>query len=613
MRQREELELLKRRIAAIFALILLAFGVLVFGFWNHQIAQSPRYRQLAERNRIRDIPLAAPRGSILDREFRIIADSRSSYNLMLTRENSPRHPEETIAILASGIEASERELLRWFEPHRDEPEYKAIPLKEDLSLADIAYVKAHRYELPEISLEFEPRRRYERGELAALLLGYLGEISQDELGTDEFPGRRAGDLVGKSGLERQYDALLQGKDGLRRVIVNNYGREMGTLAEVKPVPGQDLVTTLDLDLQLAAEQAMAERTGVAVAIDPLTGEVLALVSRPAFDPTVFARGIRLDEWEALVSDPRKPLRNRAIQNRYSPGSVFKIFMTAAGLEELAIVPDDVLFCPGAAVFYGNRFDCWKGGGHGRIALHDALVHSCNVFFYNVGYRLGIDAISSHAITMGLGRKTGIDLPSEDAGIMPSEEWRQRVSNTQWYPGETISVSIGQGPVNVTPLQLTWAVGGLVTGGQLHQPHLVDPGFLRGLGVEVPDLRYERYPVQESTVQIVRQALWGGVNELGTGTRARVRGFDVAGKTGTAQVVRKEIYDRVGEEFEDHAWFVGFAPFDDPQIAVGVFVENGGHGGAAAAPVAQAVMQVYFDKKEDGVTDNRGGELDRLGQ
>jgi penicillin-binding protein 2 len=293
--------------------------------------------------------------------------------------------------------------------------------------------------------------------------------------------------------------------------------------------------------------------------------------------------------------------------------VFKIFMTAAGLEDLAIVPDDVLFCPGAAVFYGNRFDCWKGGGHGRIALHDALVHSCNVFFYNVGYRLGIDAISSHAMAMGLGRKTGIDLPSEDAGIMPSEEWRQRVSNTQWYPGETISVSIGQGPVNVTPLQLTWAVGGLVTGGQLHQPHLVDPGFLRGLGVDVPNLRYERYPVQESTVQIVRQALWGGVNELGTGTRARVRGFDVAGKTGTAQVVRKEIYDRVGEEFEDHAWFVGFAPFDDPQIAVGVFVENGGHGGEAAAPVARAVMQVYFDKKEDGVTDNRGGELDRLGQ
>ena len=613
MRQREEIELLKGRITILFVLILLAFGVLALGFWNHQIALSLRYRQLAERNRMRDIPLAAPRGSILDREHRVMADSRPSYNLLLTRENSRRDPGQTIAILASGIEASERELLEWFEPHRDEPEYKPILLKEDLSLADIAYVKAHSYELPEISLEFQPRRRYERGELAAHLLGYVGQISQNELGTDEFPERRPGDLVGKSGLERQYDALLQGRDGIRRVIVNNYGREVGTLAEVKPVLGRDLVTTLDLDLQFAAEQAMGRRTGVVVAIAPLTGEVLALVSRPAFDPTLFARGIRLGEWEALVTDPRKPLRNRAIQDHYSPGSVFKIFMTVAGLEEQAIVPDDVLFCSGAAVFYHNTFDCWKGGGHGRIALHDALVHSCNVFFYNVGYRLGINAISSHALAMGLGRKTGIDLPREDAAIVPSEEWRQRVSNTRWYPGETISVSIGQGPVSVTPLQLTWAVGGLVVGGQLHQPYLVDPRFLRKLGFEVPDLRHERYPVQESTVEFVRRALWGVVNELGTGTRARVQGFEVAGKTGTAQVVRKEIYDSDREELEDHAWFIGFAPFDDPQIAVGVFVENGGRGGAAAAPVAQAVMQVYFDKKEGRFTDNRIGDLARLNE
>ena len=595
MRQREELDLLTGRITVIFFLILAAFGVLAFGFWSHQIARSPYYQQAAERNSIRTIALAAPRGRIFDREHRILADNRPSYNLVLTREGSQRPPEQTIALLASAIRASEEELLERLGEHRDEPEYRPIVLQEDVPVADIAYVRAHQYEFPEISVEFQPRRRYEGRELAAHLLGYVGEVTPAQLAEPRFADRKPGDIVGVGGLEWQYDAFLQGRDGIRRVIVNNFGREMNTLAELKPVPGNDLYTTLDLDMQMAAEEALGERTGVAVAMIPGTGEILALASLPAFDPTLFAGGIGLDEWDRLVSDPRKPLRNRAIQNHYSPGSVFKIFMTAAGLEEGAISADQAFFCPGAASFYGNTFDCWKGGGHGEIGLHNAIVHSCNVFFYNVGDLLGITRISEHAKTMGLGRRTGIDLPGEDSGLIPSEEWRQQVSDARWYPGETISVSIGQGPVDVTPLQLTWAIGGLVYGGELNQPHLVDPRSLREVGVEASDLRRERYPVGDETLDVIRRAMWGVVNELGTGTRARIRGFEVAGKTGTAQVVAKDAYG-TRDEFEDHAWFIGFAPYDDPEIVVGVFVENGGHGGAAAAPVAQAIMQVYFDKK-----------------
>jgi penicillin-binding protein 2 len=610
MFQRNELELLNSRVTVILGLVLLAFGVLTFGFWNHQIARSPYYRQLAERNRLRDIPLPAPRGQIYDRENRIIADSRPSFDLILTRENSDRSVEESIDLLDSGIELSAEELLSRIEPYLDQPEYEPILLAEDLSLEETAFVEARKYELSEISLVLSPRRRYEGQEVAAHLIGYVGQITQSQLDSGEFGESEVGDVVGQSGLERQYDRLLQGEAGIRRVIVNNFGREVGLLGEARPVPGNDLVTTLDLDLQLAAEEALGDRTGVAVAMIPRTGEVLALVSRPAFDPTLFAQGIRQNEWNMLLSDPRKPLQNRAIQNRYSPGSIFKIFMAAAGLEEQEIGFEEAVFCPGHSVFYGNRFDCWNAGGHGTMDVHHALVHSCNVFFYNVGDRLGIERISQYAGMMGLGRKTGIDLPGEAAGLIPSEEWKQSTSDTRWFPGETISVSIGQGPVSVTPLQLTWAVGGLVVGGKLVQPHLADPEVVRPLGFEVSSLREEKYGLGEDTLNTVRQALWGAVNELGTATRARVRGFEVGGKTGTAQVVAKDV-DSSRADLKDHAWFVGFAPYDDPEIVVGVFVENGGGGGAAAAPVAQAIMQVYFDKKGGLFIQGKIGEVAEL--
>ena len=601
MQERDELELLNSRIAVITGLVLLAFGILTFGFWHYQIVQAPYYQQLAERNSIKDILLTAPRGRIYDREHRLLADSRPAYNLSLIREDSPRTSEETVAILAPGIDASPEELLSRIGAAESRPAYQPILLRGDLSIAEIAFVQARKYEMPELRLNFRPQRRYENGEIAAHLLGYVGEVTAEQLQSDEFKDRKPGDIVGQVGLERQYDALLQGADGHRLVIVNTFQREMGVIAELKPRPGKDLFTTIDLDLQLAAEAALADNTGAVVALVPETGEVLALVSRPAFDPTAFSLGIAQDEWDALTSDPRKPLQNRAIQNRYSPGSVFKIFITAAGLEEEVVRLDETIICHGHATLYGNRFDCWNQAGHGAMSIHDALVHSCNVFFYMIGDRLGIDRISRYAVQMGLGRKTGIDLPGEDPGLMPSEQWKRETQSAPWYPGETISVSIGQGAVGVTPLQLAWTVGGIAAGGELVQPHIVDPERIREVGFDAADLVHESYPLESETVEAIREALFSVVNGGGTGTRARVRGFDVAGKTGTAQIVAS---GAAGDNpaFEPHGWFIGFAPYDAPEIVVGVFVENSG-GSAAAVPVAQQVLQVYFDKKVGVYTGN----------
>jgi penicillin-binding protein 2 len=607
MLPREELEQLHARITVILVAVVVAFGILGFGFWKHQIADSLYYREKAENNRVREVRLPAPRGRILDREGRVIADSRPSYRLIMSRDGRERPLEETFAILGEGIGETAQDLFETFRRRQDDtrtPAYMPVVLREDLSPEERAFVEARSYELPDVRVEFLPRRHYEGGTLAAHVVGYVGEITDRQLSdADAFPGRRLGDIVGRTGLELRYDAFLQGQEGFRRVVVDKDNREIDLLGELPYEAGPDLRTTLDLDLQRAAEQALGGRTGVAVAMDPRTGEVLAMASLPSFDPTLFADGIAASDLEALITDPGKPFQNRAIQNRYSPGSVFKVFMTAAGLGEHVLDPHDTAFCPGHTILYGSRFGCWKEGGHGTIGLHDALVHSCNVFFYLVGDRLGIRKISEYAIAMGLGRRTGIDLPGEDTGLIPTEEWKRATTGEPWYRGETISVSIGQGAVSVTPLQVTRAMGALGVGGRLVEPHLVDPA---AVGARSSDLITEQYAMDPGTLALIRRALWDVVNGPGTGRSAEVRGFDVAGKTGTAQVVASTAYG-ARQEYEDHAWFVGFAPFDDPEIAVGVFVENGGHGGSAAGPVAQAVFQAYFDKQPDRFTGNEPGD------
>jgi penicillin-binding protein 2 len=604
MRQRDELELMRWRISFVAYVIIAALLVLVFGFWNAQIVQSGYYQLRAEQNRIREIPLPAPRGKIYDRNHRILADNRPSYNILLIRENSPHPVEQTAAILSAGVGMSKDDLMDRINRKRREPKFRPIILKDDVSVGDIAFVKAHRYELPEITVEFQPRRRYVDNEVAAHAMGYVGEVTEAELGTDEFVNYKSGDQVGKAGLEREYNNALVGKDGFKRVIVNSFGREMGKLEEEPAIGGNDLVTTIDLDLQNAAEDCFAgvradcklagDQMGALVALDPRTGEILALVSRPAYDPNLFATRISAADYRTLMDDPGHPMLNRAVQSHFAPGSVFKVFMAAAGLESGMLNPLRSIFCSGSATFYGHTFHCDKH--HGTLDLHEAIVHSCDVYFYNVGNELGIDRISTYAKMMGLGRKTGIDLPNEDGGLIPSQEWKQRVYKAKWYAGETISVAIGQGAVGVTPLQAAWAMGGLTTGGRLKQPHLVNPQELKKLGFSANEVVEEDYPIQESTVDIVRTAMWGVVNEGGTGVIAKVDGFEVGGKTGTAQVVGGKDAGKLKKEFKENAWFVGFAPYRNPEIVVAALIQNGGWGAEAAAPVAHAVLETYYKKK-----------------
>jgi penicillin-binding protein 2 len=594
MQLRDELELLRTRISILGYGLAAILGVLIFGFWQLQVVQSSHYSDLAERNRIKEIRLVAPRGKIYDRNHKLLADNRPSYNIVYVRENSLHSVEETVAMLGNGLGMSVDDLLQKINRKKKDPAYQPITLKEDAGVGDVAFVMAHGSELPEVSVEYQPRRLYREGDVAAHALGYIGEVSEAQL--LDSPDLKPRDQVGKAGLELVYDSVLRGIDGSRHVVVNNSGREIETLPdEVKPIAGHDIYTTIDLDLQKAAEAVIGDRVGAAVVLDPRSGEILALVSKPAFDPNRFTTGISAFDFNNLMTDPDKPFQNRAIQSMQPPGSIFKIFEAAAGLESETVTALDHVHCAGSETFYGRSFGCWEPRGHGNVDMYEAIVHSCDVYFYELGKQLGIDRISQFASMAGLGRKTGVDLPGEIAGLIPSEDWSKRVKRVKWAPIETINVSIGQGQIGVTPIQAAWAVGGLASGGRLKQPRLVEPQQLRDLGFDSPDIRFEQYKVSEDTVETVSKSMWGVVNDGGTATITRVDGFDVAGKTGTAQVVNKSIYKKGGEN-EDHAWFVGFAPYRNPEIVISVLIEHGGHGGLAAAPVAKAVFDAYYKKK-----------------
>jgi len=613
--QRNELTLLRSRLSFVAYAIVGVMLVFVVGFWNLQAVQSGKYAELSDKNRFKQIPLIAPRGRILDREGRLLVDNRPSYDILFVRQNSPHTIEETVAMIAPGIGVPAEDLLKEIDRRRKEQKFRPIVLKEDVGVAEIAFVMAHKMEMPEIEVELQPRRRYQ-GEIAAHALGYVGEVTSEELKRVDFAQYKSGEKVGKTGLERQYNGVLRGKDGYRRVVVDVAQREVEKLGEEPAIPGNDIRTTLDLDLQRAAEEAFGDQIGSVIAIDPLTGEVLVLASKPSFDPNVFAGQLSAADFQTLTTDPRKPLRNRVIQDHWAPGSVFKIFMSVAGLESESITSLDHVNCSGVESIYGTPRHCWKAGGHGSVTLYDAIVNSCNIFFYNVGKKMDIDKIAHYAMQMGLGKKTGIDLAGEDPGLIPTRAWKAHVYRTKgaseqkWYDSETISVAIGQGAVSVTPIQAAWAMGGLASGGQLKQPHLVNPNYLNKLGFKGPVLKEDSYEIGAATIDIVTKAMWGVVNAAGgTGTKAAVAGFDVAGKTGTAQVVALSAHN--SDENEDNAWFVGFAPYHNPEIVVAAFVEHGGHGGVTAAPIAHAIFDTYYRKKTGQFTATGTGTVAAL--
>lgn len=579
------------RLAVASYFIVGMIGLLLIGFWKLQVIDSDKYGQMAERNRVRSIPIIAPRGRMLDRDGRVLVDNRPSFSVLLLRDD-PALVEKNLPQVAEGLGLSLDDLHDQLNNTKNLPKFQPIVIKPEATEADIAYIESHRADVPILEMLSVSRRRYIPGGFLAHATGYVGEVSEQQI--EASNGKlRPGDFAGKSGLERQYNDILLGTDGMRRVIVNSVGKEVGHLSEQEAIPGKQIQLTIDYDLQQVAEQSLGARPGAAVALDPRTGEILAMVSHPAMDPNDFAVRVSKEEWKQLNEDPQKPLLNRVIQAQLAPGSVFKIITATAMLEDKTPAESFTTYCPGYGTFYGRQFKCWVFGksAHGVVDLHKAILESCDVFFYNVGMRLGIDRLSYYGSKLGLGHRTGVDLPSEESGLMPSEEWVQRVFHRKWYPGETISVSTGQGAVTTTPLQLARTIGGIAMGGVFKQPHLIKSAATVG---------EERFDLSEHTIEKITDAMYGVVNEDGgTARNVRLPGIDVAGKSGTAQVIGYATRDRLGKQkkFEDNAWFVGYAPRRNPEIAVAVLVqESGKHGGEAAGPVVKDVIKAYYDKK-----------------
>ncbi|MGH9671727.1 MAG: penicillin-binding protein 2, partial [Bryobacteraceae bacterium] len=524
---RDDARFASGKIAFVQYFTVAAFLLLIARFWQLQVLNPDVYAARAERNRIRALPILAPRGKILDRDGRVIVDNQASYTLFLSRENlRPEHLDP----ICQGLDldcADLRARLARFDKSR--PRYEPIMLRQELTPSELAFVEAHRGQgtFPEMELIPYQRRLYPRGGVAAHVIGYIGEVSEEELNTAEFARYRPGDILGKAGIERQYNDVLMGIDGQRRVVVDNRGRHRQVIGMKEATPGKTIRLSIDLDLQVVAELAMENRRGAVVALDPRNGEALAMVSRPNFDPNKFAGRIRRSDWNELARNPQNPLLNRVIQAQLAPGSTFKPIVALAGLESGAIDDHFGVSCPGGAVFYGRYFRCHEKH-YGGVTLHRGLVRSCDVYFYNVGNRVGIDRIAEYAEMTGLGRRTGIDLPHEAEGLVPSTRWKIRHYRQKWYAGETISVAIGQGALTVTPLQLAHAIGGLSVGGVWQRPHLLRDGAPRDPG--------RKGELNMENVAKVIYGLFGVVNEGGTGVRARIPGVEVCGKTGTAQLV-----------------------------------------------------------------------------
>src|SRR5580693_7834110 len=526
------------RLTAVQYIILAIFMILAYGLWRLQVVQSDMYASLAEKNRIRNVPILAPRGKILDREGRIIVDNYPSFTALLLRDSS-RDLSADAGLIAQGLHLDAKDVRDRIRHFASMPQYQPIFLKDDITQDELAFVESHRNELPELDTIVAHRRLYPRNGFMAHLIGYVGEVSEEMLNQPRWEFYNPGDVVGKSGVELQYNQILMGKNGSRRAVVNSRGREVGRLDETPAEPGKQLKLTVDLDLQIAAEQALDGRNGAIVAMDPRTGEILAMVSRPTFDPNNFAVKISKGEWNKLVNDDDHPLLNKAIQAQLAPGSTFKIIMATAGLQE-GIAQNLHVNCNGGATFYGRYFKCWvatEHRTHGVVEISKAIYQSCDVFFYTLAEKLGIDRIAKYATMFGLGQKTGIDLPQEVSGVMPSEEWKIRNFKQKWYAGETISVGIGQGAVAVTPIQLARAIGAISSGGVLVRPHVINPTDLPANVVPASDMNGEtRVPIDPQNWELITDAMSNVPSPLGTAGSAHLQGIDFAGKTGSAQTV-----------------------------------------------------------------------------
>jgi penicillin-binding protein 2 len=598
---------LELRVYIIQYLVLAVFIGLGIRFYVLQVARHDDYQARAENNRIREIPIPAPRGTILDRNEKVLVDSASAFNVVVTPEDITDR-EETLNALSQNLDVDRVEVLAELNnPLRVKSQ--PVLVKQNASNADLQWVGSHELEHPEISIEEQPQRVYKYGKLAAHMLGYIGQVNPKQLELPAFrdSGYKAGDIIGQGGIEAVYDKVLRGKDGMRRVIVDSRGVPKAELERIEPVKGQDVITTIDLDLQKLAEDLFISKneTGALVALNPQNGEILAMVSVPSFDPNVFARNVvsteNRKEVRAIVNDPAHPLFNKAIQSIYPTGSTWKILMATAALEEGVITPKNSKIVCGGGMQMGNRFLNDSGGNHGMPDIHAAIVHSCDGYFYRLGLKMGVDMIHDWVSRFGMGQKTGVDLPSEQRGIIPSREWKKRVNprDPVWKDFDTAIAAIGQGSVAVPPLQLLRAESGIIMGGNFYKPHV----FKEAKATQVAAVKYyDNEPTELKlspvTVDIIDYALWGVVNEGGTAGRVGFpRELNIGGKTGTAQVIAREKVRT--KEHKDHSWFISFAPThtdEKPEIGVVCITENGGWGASASAPKVKMVEAAYFSKK-----------------
>ncbi len=595
------LEIFDSQLKKVTLVVLAVFGVLVLRFWFLQVVNGSVYRTKSENNRIHLQDISPFRGMILDRNGATLVDNRPSYDLYVVPEEVQDLEEllERLSRLAGlGAEEAERKLdeasLRY--------PFRPICLKRDLSRDELAKVETHRFNLPGVIIKVAPQRHYINGTFASHLIGYLGEINENQLNSGKYTDSKPGDLIGKSGVEWKWQRDLNGVRGGAQVEVDATGRKIRVMARKTPVPGENVCLTIDKDLQAVAEKALAGKSGAIVAMDPNNGEILALASGPSFDPNLFVGGIDRASWEGIVLSGDFPLQDRALSGQYPPGSVFKIVVALAGLEEGIIDPEEELVCTGIYYLGRRGYRCWKKYGHGTVSLHRALVESCDVYFYDMGRRLGIDKISEYAMRFGLGKRTGFDPVHEKAGLIPTRDWKLKRWGVPWQGGETLSTAIGQSFVLVTPIQMAAFVSAVFNGGIVYRPQVT-----KWVGKSETEKIHEFAPVvtgkigiKQEHLEFVKNALIGVVNEPhGTGGRARMKEVTVAGKTGTSQVISLKKEEEFESEkdipvrFRDHAWFVAVAPAENPRIAVAIVVEHGGHGGSAAAPIAGQLIKAYL--------------------
>jgi len=578
-------------------LVALVLVILAVGLWRLEVLGADNFRALAEANRIRKIPVLAPRGRLFDREGRLLVDNYPSVSCYLLREQI-KDLDTDLPFIARGLHIPVEQIHATLRRFQTAPKYQPIPLKQDITPDEQAFIEAHRNELPELETLDEQRRLYPRDGFAAHMIGYVGEISEEDLNKSKYAFYQPGDVVGKSGVEATYDALLRGEDGSRDVIVNSHGKEIGHLGQTLAKPGQDLKLTIDLDVQMAAEKALEGKVGAIVAMDPHTGEILALASRPTFDPNQFSVRLSKSYWNEILNNPDHPLLNKATQAQLAPGSTFKIIMSVAGLQENEAQTMRVM-CNGGASFYGHFFACDKR--HGMVDINTAIPWSCDTFYYTLANKLGIDTIARYATSLGFAQRTGIDLPDEVAGTMPSTAWKMRNFHEKWYAGEVISVGIGQGAVTATPLQLARALGGIASGGVLHRPHVVFPDEvpaqeLTAIHETFPGSGDATIPLAPENWQIITDAM-AAATTTGTAAASHLEGIDFAGKTGTAQVMSHDALARSGggHKTVPNAWFVGMAPRRNPDIVVAVLWENGDWG-ANSAKLGAQVIDAFVNKQ-----------------